>query len=172
MTLYKRIIILTMAVMLLQTLAVTAQDKIVDPDISYIGNPREVRIGGLAVSGIEGYEDYMLLSISGLSVGQRIQLPGSEITNAVKRYWRHGLFSDVKITADSLVGDKVYLHVFLKSRPRVSTINYIGLKKSEREDMEQKLGLMKGAQITPNMISRAKVLAKKYFDDKASTTQR
>ena len=166
MTLCKRITLLTLTLLCLQTISMMAQDKIVDPDVSYIGNPREVRIGGLAVSGIEGYEDYMLLSISGLSVGQRIQLPGSEITNAVKRYWRHGLFSDVKITADSLVGDKVYLHVFLKSRPRVSTINYIGLKKSEREDMEQKLGLMKGAQITPNMISRAKVLAKNYFDDK------
>ena len=45
-------------------------------------------------------------------------------------------------------------------------INYVGLKKSERTDMEEKLGLLKGAQITPNMIDRAKLLAKKYFDDK------
>lgn len=143
-----------------------AQDKIINPDISYAGNPRSVRIGGLAVSGVQGYEDYMLLSISGLSVGQRISLPGNEITDAVKRYWRHGLFSDVTIAADSLVSDKVYLHIYLKTRPRVSRINYIGLKKSEREDMEQKLGLLKGSQITPNMIDRAKKLAKKYFDDK------
>ncbi len=143
-----------------------AQDKIVNPDISYAGNPRSVTIGGLVVSGIEGYEDYMLLGISGLSVGQHISLPGSEITDAVKRYWRHGLFSEVSIAADSLVSDKVYLHIYLKTRPRVSTINYIGIKKSEREDMEQKLGLLKGAQITPNMIDRAKKLAKKYFDDK------
>ena len=51
-------------------------------------------------------------------------------------------------------------------RPRVSTINYIGLKKSEREDMETKLGLLKGMQVTPNSIDRAKILAKKYFDEK------
>lgn len=143
-----------------------AQDKIVNPDISYAGNPRSVVIGGIKVAGIDGYEDYMLLNISGLSVGQRISLPGSEITDAVKRYWRHGLFSDVSIGVDSLVSDKAYLHIFLKTRPRVSTINYIGIKKSEREDMEKKLGLLKGAQITPNMIDRAKKLAKKYFDDK------
>ena len=54
----------------------------------------------------------------------------------------------------------------MKPRPRVSTINYYGLKKSEREDMEKKLGILKGGQITPNMIDRAKILAKKYFDDK------
>ena len=108
----------------------------------------------------------MLTGLSGLQVGQRISLPGSEITEAVKRYWRHGLFSKVTVSADSIVGDTVYLALNLALRPRVSTINYNGLKKSEREDMEAKLGIMKGSQITPNMIDRAKILAKKYFDDK------
>ena len=143
-----------------------AQGKIVYPDISYAGTPKTLVLGGINVSGIEGYEDYMLAGISGLSVGQEITVPGNEITDAVKRYWRHGLFSDVKISADSIVGDKIYLHVSLALRPRVSVINYVGLKKSEREDMENKLGLLKGAQITPNMIDRAKILAKRYFDDK------
>lgn len=148
------------------SLGIEAQDKIVNPDISYAGNPRTCILGGINVSGVENYEDYMLTGISGLSVGQEISVPGSEITEAVKRYWKHGLFSDVKVAADSIVGRKVYLHFYLKTRPRVSTINYSGLKKSEREDMEQKLGLLKGSQITPNMIDRAKILAKKYFDDK------
>lgn len=143
-----------------------AQGKIVYPDISYAGTPKTLVLGGINVSGIEGYEDYMLAGISGLSVGQEIMVPGNEITDAVKRYWRHGLFSDVKISADSIVGDKIYLHISLAMRPRVSVINYVGLKKSEREDMENKLGLLKGAQITPNMIDRAKILAKRYFDDK------
>lgn len=143
-----------------------AQDKIVFPDITYAGSPRDVVIGGINVSGMSGYEDYMLTGISGLTVGQHIELPGTAITEAVKRYWKHGLFSEVQIAADSLVGDKVYLHIALKARPRVSQINYIGLKKSERQDMEQKLGILKGGQITPNMIDRAKILGKKYFEDK------
>ena len=143
-----------------------AQDKIVNPDISYAGTPRLCEIGGIAVEGVEGYEDYVLASLSGLSVGEEIEIPGNQITEAVKRYWRHGLFSRVQITADSLVGSKIYLRIRLALRPRVSTINYYGLKKSEREDMEAKLGIMKGSQITPNMIDRAKILAKKYFDQK------
>lgn len=143
-----------------------AQVKIKNPDITYAGTPRTVIIGGINVSGIEGYEDFMLTGISGLSIGQEITVPGNEITDAVKRYWRHGLFSDVAISADSLVGDKIYLHISLSLRPRVSTINYVGLKKTEREDMEAKLGLLKGSQITPNMIDRAKIIAKRYFDDK------
>jgi len=147
-------------------LSVSAQDVIVHPDISYAATPQQCEIGGLAVKGVEGYEDYVLTGLSGLSVGQTISLPGTEITEAVRRYWKHGLFSKVAITADSIVGSKVYLCIHLATRPRVSTINYVGLKKAEREDMEAKLGIMKGSQITPNMIDRAKILAKKYFDDK------
>lgn len=145
---------------------VHAQDKIIHPDINYAGTPRTVVIGGIAVSGVQGYEDYMLSGISGLSVGQTITVPGTDITDAVKRYWKHGLFSDVSISADSIVGNKIYLNIYLQTLPRVSEINYIGLKKSERDDMEAKLGLLKGGQVTPNTISRAKFLAKKYFDDK------
>ena len=154
-------------VALLCCVGMTAQDKVTYPDISYAGTPRTLTLAGLNVSGAEGYEDYMLTGISGLTIGQTITLPGNEITEAVKHYWKYGLFSDVSISSDSIVGgNKVYLHIFLRLRPRVSTINYIGLKKSERTDMEEKLGLLKGAQITPNMIDRAKILAKKYFDDK------
>ena len=132
--------------------AVKAQDVITNPEISYTGTPRVCEIGGIAVKGVEGYEDYVLTGLSGLSVGQVISVPGSEITDAVKRYWRHGLFSKVAITADSIVGSKIYLCIHLGTRPRVSRINYNGVKKSEREDLENKLGIMKGNQITPNMI--------------------
>ena len=143
-----------------------AQDVIVNPDISYAGTPRSCEIGGITVKGVEGYEDFVLIGLSGLSVGQIVNVPGTEITEAVKRYWKHGLFSKVAITADSIVGSKVYLCIHLATRPRVSTINYNGLKKSERDDMEAKLGIMRGSQITPNMIDRAKILARKYFEDK------
>ena len=158
--------VLTTVCVMACTMAAMAQDKIQYPDISYAGTPRSVTIGGITVSGADGYEDYMLTGISGLSVGQQIDLPGDEITDAIKHYWKYGLFSEVSIAVDSLVQDKAYLHIHLQMRPRVSTINYVGLKKSERTDMEEKLGLLKGAQITPNMIDRAKILAKKYFDDK------
>ena len=144
----------------------TAQDKIVNPDISYAGTPRTCEIGGIAVEGVEGYEDYVLAGLSGLTVGQEIELPGSQITEAVKRYWRNGLFSKVQITADSIIGNKVYLCIHLGMRPRIKNINYNGIKKAEREDMEAKLGMVKGMSLTRNILDRAKILAKRYFDDK------
>src|SRR5574344_1567617 len=144
-----------------------AQDqKIVNPDISYSGTPRTCEIGGIAVEGVKNYEDYVLIGLSGLQVGQTISVPGTEITEAVKRYWKHGLFSKVIISADSIVGSKIYLRISLAQRPRVSELNINGVKKSEREDLEQKLGLLKGNQVTPNMKDRAIILGKKYFDEK------
>ena len=143
-----------------------AQEVIVNPDINYAGTPRNCIIGGLTVEGAVGYEDYMLLGLSGLSVGQEIEVPGQAITNAVKAYWRHGLFSKVAITADSLVGSKIYLKIHLALLPRVSSINYSGVKKSEREDLESKLGMYKGMSMTRNVLDRAKTLATRYFDEK------
>ena len=147
-------------------LIASAQDKIINPDISYAGTPRTCEIGGIAVEGVDGYEDYVLTGLSGLTVGQQVEVPGSQITEAVKRYWRNGLFSKVSITADSIVGNKVYLCIHLGLRPRISAINYHGIKKAEREDMEAKLGMVKGMSLTRNIVDRAKILAKKYFDDK------
>jgi len=143
-----------------------AQNKIVNPDISYAGTPRQCEIGGINVEGVEGYEDFVLINLSGLSVGQRIDVPGSEITEAVKRYWKHGLFSEVAITADSIIDSKVYLCIHLSLRPRITEINYYGVKKSEREDLENKLGMARGMSLTKNVIDRATILAKRYFDDK------
>ena len=148
------------------SLVASAQQKIVNPDITYTGSPKTYKLAGLTVTGIDGYVDYVLTGISGLAVGQELEVPGTAITDAVKRYWKHGLFSDVSISADSIVGDNIYLKIHLAPRPRISTINYNGLKKTERDDLEKKLGLLKGGQITPNMLDRAKILAKKYFDEK------
>ncbi len=138
----------------------------IKPVIDYAGTAQKCYIGGIAIDGAESNDDYVLIGISGLSVGQLISVPGDEITRAIKRYWKNQLFSNVRIEADSIVGDQIYLHIYLTERPKVSQINYSGVKKSEREDLEAKLGLLKGNQITPNMIDRAKLLASKYFDEK------
>ena len=84
-----------------------------NPVILYSGTPKKYEIGGIKVEGVKNYEDYVLIGLSGLSVGQTIVVPGDDITTAVKRYWRHGLFSDVQILAEKIVGDKIYLKIIL-----------------------------------------------------------
>ena len=67
------------------------------PVILYSGTPKKYEIADIKVEGVKNYEDYVLIGLSGLSVGQTITVPGDEITGAIKRYWRHGLFSNVQI---------------------------------------------------------------------------
>ena len=138
----------------------------VKPDIDYNRTAREYYIGNITVDGVSNYDDYLLIGLSGLSKGQKIEIPGEEITKAVKRYWRNGLFSNVAISVDSLVGDSAYLHIQLTQRPRISQINFNGVRKNERDDLKEKLGLVKDNQLTPNMIDRAKILAQRYFSEK------
>lgn len=145
-----------------------AQDNATEsPKIIY-GLSRAPRypIGGFIVEGVKGYEDYLLVGISGLSVGDVVSLPGDEITDAVKRYWKHGLFSNVRIEADRIQNDSVYLRIVLAARPRVSTLNIEGVKKSEKDDIEKKIPIVKGNQITPDMVDRTKRIIGKYFEDK------
>lgn len=148
------------------TSATIESNKQEKPVILYSGTPRSYEIGGINVTGVKNYEDYVLIGLSGLSVGQTIKVPGDDITNAAKRYWHHGLFSNVSISADSIVGSRIYLNIELAERPRISEIRYNGVKKSEREDLESRLGMVKGKQITPNMVDRAKIVIKRYFDEK------
>lgn len=136
------------------------------PVISYGLSPKRYKIADIKVTGIKNYDDFVLIGFSGLSVGDVVSIPGEEITAAVKRFWKHGLFSDVKILATKIEGDQVWLEIQLKQRPRVSQVNFNGIKKGEREDLEARLGLRKGYQITPNAIDRAKNIVRKYFDGK------
>ncbi len=136
------------------------------PVISYSLSPKQYKIADIKVTGIKDYDDFVLIGFSGLSVGDVITVPGDEITSAVKRFWKHGLFSDVKILATKIEGDEIWLEVQLKQRPRISAVNYNGIKKGEREDLEARLGLRKGYQVTPNLIDKATTLIKKFFDGK------
>lgn len=142
------------------------QERIVNPVIDYQRTPRQYIIGGITVDGVKNYDDFVLIGLSGLAKGQRISLPGEEITKATRRYWKNGLFSHVAILADSIVGDSVFLHIKLTAQPRISKIIIEGVKKSEREDLEKKLGLIQDGQLTRNRLDMARTWGKKYFEDK------
>jgi outer membrane protein insertion porin family len=138
------------------------------PVITYTLTPKKFEIADIKVTGLTNstYEDYVLINFSRLAVGDKIEVPGKEITNAVKQFLKQGLFSDVSILATKIEGDKVWLEIRLKDNPRISDIHYSGMKKSEREDIEKKVSMVKGNQITPNMIDRANSVIKQYFNAK------
>ncbi|MBO7382325.1 MAG: hypothetical protein J6U03_03025, partial [Muribaculaceae bacterium] len=63
---------------------VSAQEKndtIYNPNILYNGIPRKYEIAGIKVTGVDNYEDFIVIGYSGLNVGDRIDIPGPDITN-------------------------------------------------------------------------------------------
>jgi outer membrane protein insertion porin family len=136
------------------------------PKINYSGIPHKYEIADIKVTGVENLDPKILVNLSGLRVGQVIPVPGDEVTQAIKRYWKHGLFSNVKIIADKIENGKIWLEIRLTERPRLSEINFLGLKKSELETVSEKVAMMKGSQVTPYAVDRAKKYITDYFIEK------
>lgn len=132
----------------------------------YYSSPKKYTIGSIDIVGIKYLDKEMLKEYSGLSVGDEITIPGDKITDVIKKYWKQGLFSDVKINASKIIDDKVYLEIFLRERPRLSTINYNGVKKSELEDIKEKVLLLEGGQIVDAQLVNAKRIIADIFKEK------
>ena len=136
------------------------------PVIEYTMQRKTYEIADIQVSGADSYEDFVLIGFSGLAVGDKIEVPGDQITKSLKRFWKQGLFSDVKFKATKIEGDKIWLEIALVQRPRVSEIVYNGLRKTELEDIEIKVGIKQGGQMTPDLSDRAKKIITKYLEEK------
>ena len=141
-------------------------DTVYNPKIIYTGMPSTYEIAGIRIVGADNYEEKNIIGYSGLKVGDRIPIPGSDINDAAKRLWKQGLFSNVKITVDKVAGNKAWLCFNLRQQPRIASINYIGVKKGEQKDLDDALQLHRGNQITQNIVNRAEQIIKKYYANK------
>ena len=141
----------------------TLNDTIFYPKLAFNGSPTKYEIAGIKVTGVDNYEDYIIIGYSGLSIGQRVEIPGSDLKNAAKRFWRQGLFSKVQIKVEKIYGDKAWLEFVLRQQPRISKVNYIGMKKGEQKDITERLGNLVGNQITPNIANRIEQIVEKYY---------
>lgn len=131
--------------------------------VSYSGTPRKYTIADIQVTGIPQMDQKMLQNLSGLKVGQVVQIPGDEMTQAVKRYLNHGLFSDAKIYVNKIDGNDAYIEVALKERPRLTRVDFHGIKRSDIKDVSSKVAIMEGTQVTPFLITRAEKYVKQFF---------
>ncbi len=129
-------------------------------------NPKEYIIGDISITGVRYLNHNALVQISGLKKGQKIQIPGEPITKSLKKLWKQGLFSDVKISYTKIVGDTIYLNIYLQERPRLSQLVITGIQNTRVKDLEEKLDLKRGGQVTENVINRSKNIIRNYFIDK------
>ncbi len=146
---------------------ITAQNVLTGDQIEVNYNsPRDYIIGGISVSGINYMDENVIVMVSGLTVGQNITIPGEDIAKAIDNIWKQNLFTDVAIGISSIQGDRVFLDIALKERPRISQFEFNGIKKADITKLEDELNLVRGDVVTENLLMQSKNIIKDYYIDK------
>ena len=128
--------------------------------------PVEYEIGGVTVTGVEYLDKNVLVMLSGLSVGERIMIPGEEISKAIKKLWDQGLFEDVSIVATEIQGNRIFMEIRLKERPRMSSFSLKGINKNEADNIREKINISRGDVVTESMLMTTRHLIREYYRDK------
>lgn len=129
-------------------------------------NPQVYEIAEIKIEGSEFLDSNALTSISGLKVGDKIKIPGDNISGAIRKLWKQGLIGDIKIYASKVENGKVFLTIELAERPRLSKFNFTGITKSQESEIREKINLIRGRVMTDAIIKNAELTVKKYFAEK------
>jgi outer membrane protein insertion porin family len=128
---------------------------------------KQYEIGGIHARGLQYIEEDLLIAVSGLSVGDKIKLPHDEaIAKAIRVLWKQDIFADVSIEIEKFVGDKVFLLIVVEERPRLSRYNFRGIKKSEANELKDKVNLVTSKVVTDATKMDAVVRIRKYYAEK------
>ncbi len=131
-----------------------------------LGNPQQYEIADIAVSGTEFLDKSLLLSLSGLNVGDKVVLPGDHFAKAIQALWGQRLFSNIAIYIIKIEGEKIWLEISLVEKPRMSNFFWKGIKKSDGDELTTKAGIRKGSVVTEAMQQNTYNVIRKYYADK------
>lgn len=145
-------------IFIVASIAATAQES----TFSY-ETPKKYFVKEISVSGLKFLDSGVLISVSGISAGDSILVPGDVITTAIKKLWSQGLFSDVKISAKKIDGSDIYLDIFLQEQPRISSFSFKGVRKGEIDDLKEKIKLRAGGQLTESILENSIIILKKHY---------
>ena len=143
----------------------------VDPDLVALSNsknpPREYIIAGIKITGTKYLDESLLTSISGLTVGDKVTIPGGDnFSKAITKLWQQRLFADIAVYFTRLIGNSIYVEINVTERPRLSNFYFRGVKKGDGDDLTTKTGLIKGRVVTEDMKRSAIQVIKKFYAEK------
>ncbi len=129
-------------------------------------SPREFTIGGLTVSGARNFDTQAIILFSGLSVGQKITIPGDQISQAIKNLWKQKLFDNITVSISEIKGNEIFLDIGLVERARLSRYKFEGISKGEAENLREKINLIRGSIVNENLLTNTSNIIEKYFEEK------
>jgi outer membrane protein insertion porin family len=133
--------------------------------LSYL-EPKDYIIGGVTIKGTKNLDKDVLLTISKLNKGDKINLPGEANANVVKNLYQQNLFDDVQLNITKINLDTIYLEIVVTERPRLSRIHITGIRKGETEELQKKLTDKNGKIVNENLLSTTSAIIKKHFNEK------
>ncbi len=134
-------------------------------NISY-ERPIEYTIGGIEVNGTQNLDKNAIVTLSGLSAGNKIMVPGEDISKAVTNLWDQNLFSDIQIDVSQIKENSIFLVIRLQELPKLSKFTFTGISKSETDNLRDKIDLIRGEIVTENLVNNTKNIIQKFFEDK------
>ena len=167
---YKRFFFIASILLSSQFVAAQIEPPVsVDPALQGIFNsktPKEYTIAGIAVGGTKAFDVNLIISISGLAVGDKVLIPGTDVfSKAIAKLWKQSLISSIEISFTKLEGKDLYVHFEITERPRLGDFKFVGVKKGEKDDLETKVQLIKERVVTENMkLSATEAIRKFYYD--------
>ena len=130
-------------------------------------SPKEYIIGGTTLTGTQYLDKEVIITLSKLTKGERVILPGEATSNAIKNLWAQGLFDDVKLYVTKIDLDTVYFDIQVVERPRLSSFEFTGISKSQKTDISEKLADKAGKTIiNDNLYNTTRSIINKYLLDK------
>ena len=129
-------------------------------------NPKEFIIADLQIVGTKFLDGNALLSLSGLKVGDKVKIPGEKFNNAIKKLWKQGIIDNIGIKATKVEDNKIWLELEILERSRMSSFIISGVNKTKREEIEDKIKLVKGKILTDIIIKNTKKQVKNYLTGK------
>ncbi|WP_026968846.1 BamA/OMP85 family outer membrane protein [Algoriphagus terrigena] len=127
--------------------------------------PQKFRIAEIKAVGLSTLDEIAIISLSGLKVDDRIDVPGDAISNALKKLWGQGIIGDVKILVTKIEGDDIYLLLDLTERPRFSRVEFSGINKTQEGELRDKVNI-RGRVVRDDVLNTAKRNIEKYYLDK------
>ena len=143
----------------------TTQPPVTDSNLNY-ANPTEYYVGGIEVTGLNILDKNAMISLTGLKIGDKIKIPGDQISGAIRKLWKHGLVGDVQLLVEKVEGQNVFLTIKLAERPRLTEYYFVGISKSRQSSLKEDLKLIKGKIVNDAMIRNTEITVKKSFTKK------
>lgn len=156
---------LIIILMLMGTAAVSAQED-ADSSIIDYNIVNTYKLKAVEIEGTQYYDPMIIRSITGLVIGQSIDVPGEDISGAIRNLWKQGLFADVYVSIDRIDGEDIYLRVIIEEKARLSNIEIIGLKSGDKEDILKKVDNLKRRPITEAMFVSIRNTIAEFYGEK------